>query len=102
MDVKLNDGKTTPLLHGAEEVGQSTQAITAQYLSRGSSKLSFQGQSILRNQGGVMDHDHVLRIPFDGPMVSRPVAIPRMIDLAVYLTTAGRNMALTWTSGMTL
>ena len=83
-------------------VGQSAQEAESGYPSTGSSQVSLQGQSILRNQGGVMDHDHVLRIPFDGPMVSRPVAIPRMIDLAIYLTAADRNMALAWTSGMTL
>ena len=83
-------------------VGQSAQEAEAGYPSTGSSQVSLQGQSILRNQGGVMDHDHVFRIPFDGPMVSRPVAIPRKTDLAVYLTAADRNMALAWTSGMTL
>lgn len=85
----MNVGKTLPSQSGKVGVGQSTQAITAQYLSRGSSKLSFQGQSILRNQGGVMDHDHVLRIPFDGSAAFRPVEIPIAIAMEPYLTATG-------------
>lgn len=41
------------LKHG---VGQSTQAPTFQYPFTDSSRVSMQGQSNLRNQGGVMDH----------------------------------------------
>ena len=39
-----------------KKVGQSTLRITAEYPFRDSSPLSSARQSILRNQGGVMDH----------------------------------------------
>ena len=70
-------------------VGQSAQEAESGYPATGSSQVSLQGQSILRNQGGVMDHDHVLRIPFDGSAAFRPVEIPIAIAMEPYLTATG-------------
>lgn len=47
---------------GREKVGQSALKIPAECPFRNSSPLSLARQPILRNQGGVMGHDHVLNI----------------------------------------
>ena len=81
--------KVKTCIHLGCKVGQSAQEAEAGYPSTGSSQVSLQGQSILRNQGGVMDHDHVLRIPFDGSAAFRPVEIPIAITMESYLTATG-------------
>ena len=76
------------------KVGQSALKIPAECPFRNSSPLSLARQPILRNQGGVMGHDHVLNIESETVANSSDIPMSYIESVWLYLTAAEKGVTV--------